>query len=810
MKNQNLKHLLFNKLRFLGFIILGLLANKSYGQFTVSGKIDQPDKNKNQFTEVLLLDKDSVIIKNDLIAENGGFALKINNNGAYTLKVKQLNHFLYKKNIQVNSDLNLGIISIENTKEIKEVVITGKKKLVERKIDRLVFNVENAIATAGGDALETLKITPGVKVQNDNVSIIGKGTVSVMLDDRLIQLKQEDLSNFLKSISADNIKSIEVITTPPAKYDALGNSGIINIKTKTAKKDSWNANVGTSYLQRSRPEGSVFGNFNYNKDKLTISSSLSYRDGARYSTQHDYAYFPDALWYTASPYVVKYKRFGGKLGIDYQLTKNWTTGIQYILNTNKPHYYGDVDTPVNSYNNNELLRYLKTYKDTRNKPVFNSINYYNDFKLDSLGRKLTINLDYFNFKNNDEKSYYGNSYIYTPYSEQYFLGNNNNIQKIDNFSGKVDVEYPTSFVNLSFGGKITTSKANNTIKFFNSGLVDNPITSYFLADNLFEYTENVQALYVSGNKKFNDKWEAQAGLRMESTQTKGNSLTLNQVTKNDYLKFFPTLYVTYKPNENNTLGLSYSRRIDRPTFNELNPNLYFENPFQSIEGNPFLQPAFINNIELTHNYKNFDSKIYYSNEENLYGQIAIADPITNNIRFTNENYVNTQRFGFAEGYTFDKLKWWNSNNSLDINYVKSISFIDILQRNQEGWSGRFSTNNDFMLNKGKTWIFNVNYWYNFAGVDGKFYKTGAMSNLSATIQYLLLDKNLRISLKANDIFRTEKIKVSSIVNNVYQKGIYYNDNQSVQLTISYKFGNQKIKSVKRSTGNEEERNRTGN
>ena len=220
MKNQNLKHLLFNKLRLLSFLAIVLLTNNIYGQFTISGKVEQADKNKNQFTEVLLLDKDSVIIKNDLIAENGNFTLKINNGGGYTLKVKQLNHFLYKKDIQVNSDLNLGTISIENAKEIKEVVITGKKKLVERKIDRLVFNVENAIATTGGDALEALKITPGVKVQNDNVSIIGKGAVSVMVDDRLIQLKQEDLSNFLKSISADNIKSIEVITTPPAKYDA--------------------------------------------------------------------------------------------------------------------------------------------------------------------------------------------------------------------------------------------------------------------------------------------------------------------------------------------------------------------------------------------------------------------------------------------------------------------------------------------------------------------------------------------------------------------------------------------------------------
>jgi len=790
-------------------ILLVLLSATLSAQMKITGKVVTSENNPVEFAEIILIANDSTAIKSELTNEKGDFVLEAQL-GMYKLQMRQVNIILFSKNIELYDDLDLGIVKVDNVTQLESVTIVSKKKLIERKVDRLVFNVENSIGATGGDALDALKITPGVKVQNDKISIIGKGSVSVMVDDKLIQLKQEDLSSFLQSISADNIKSIEVITTPPAKYDAIGNSGILNIKTKTAREDSWNANIGTSYLQRSRADGSLFGNFNYNIKKLTISSSVNFRKGARYSTQDDYAYFSDGLWYTASPYTLEYKRFGGKLGIKYQLSKNWTTGIQYLFNTNKQYFYGDVYTPVTDYNTTNIIRYLNTNRESRYKPVFNSINYFNDFKLDTLGRKLTINLDYFNFENKDEKLYDGISIINNPFSQQYFAGNNNNIQKIDNISGKVDVEYPTSFVNLSFGGKFTYSKANNNIQFFNSGLVDNPVANLPLADNLFEYTENVQALYISGNKKFDDKWEAQFGVRMEATQTKANSLTLNQITKSNYEKLFPTLYIIYKPNENSSFGFNYSRRIERPTFNELNPNLYFENPFQSIEGNPFLLPAFINNIEFSYIYKNWDSKLYYSNEENLYGQIAIADPTTNLIRFTNENYVNTERYGILENYTFDKLKWWTSNYSLDVNYVKSASFINVLQKNQEGWSGRISTNNGFVLNKDKTWLFNINYWYSFAGVDGKFYKIGSMSNFSATIQYLLLDKNLSISLRSNDMFRTEKIKVSSIVNNVYQKGIYYNDNQSIQLSISYKFGNQKLKSLIRSTGNEDERGRTGN
>jgi hypothetical protein len=153
-------------------------------------------------------------------------------------------------------------------KQIQEVEIQAKKKLVERKIDRLVFNVENSISAIGGDALDALKITPGLRVHNDKISMIGKSGMSVMVDDKLIQLSGEDLINYLKTISSDNIKSIEVITTPPAKYDAEGNSGIVNIKLKKTKPNQWSASFKSSYIQSTYPKGSVGGNFNYKKNKF--------------------------------------------------------------------------------------------------------------------------------------------------------------------------------------------------------------------------------------------------------------------------------------------------------------------------------------------------------------------------------------------------------------------------------------------------------------------------------------------------------------------------------------------------------------
>ena len=373
----------------------------------------------------------------------------------------------------------------------------------------------------------------------------------------------------------------------------------------------------------------------------------------------------------------------------------------------------------------------------------------------------------------------------------------------------MDIEYPLEWIDLSFGGKISNSKSLNDIVFFNSGLVDNPVINLPLSQNDFEYKEDIQALYISANKKFNDKWSLQIGLRMEATQTDSKSDNLNLSTKNDYTKFFPTFYLSYDATENSNFSFNYSKRIERPSFFELNPNIYFSNPFQSIEGNAFLQPAYIDNFELTNTFKNFVTKLYYSYEDNLFSQVPLADATTNIIRFTNENFINTNRIGISENYTFDKISWWSSNNSLDINYSKSKFNLEEEQEDQEGVNATISTYNDFNLNADKTLLMGVNYWYSFPGVDGIF-DTKSASSLSLSLQYLLLNKDLNITLRGNDLFKTSAERTTTTVNGVFQTARYYYDSRSFQLSVSYKFGNKNISAKRHATGNEDEKGRTGN
>nr|WP_315254424.1 TonB-dependent receptor [uncultured Flavobacterium sp.] len=792
-------------------IVLVLLSTTLSAQMKITrkitGKVVTSINSPVDFAEIILITKDSVAIKSELTNEKGDFMLEAQR-GWYKLQIRQTKKILFSKNIELNDDLDLGIITVDNVNQLESVTVVSKKKLVERKVDRLVFNVENSINASGGDALDALSVTPGVRVQNDKITIIGKSTLAVMIDDKIVQLTEEELSNYLKSIPSDAIKSIEVITTPPAKYEAAGNSGLVNIILKKAKKDSWNALIGSTCIQRKYAEGSVMGNFNYNKNKLSISSAVNYNDGAKYVNQDDYAYFSDGLWYTISPFKAKYTRRNGKISLDYQISPKWTIGSQFLINKNSRLTTDSPYLPVLDYDSGQIIRYLKSDGKIDQKPNIKSLNFYNEFKIDTLGRKIILNLDYFNFNNEDIKSYNGISVIEDPYSQKYFTGINTNNQDITNLSGKLDIDCPTKWAALSFGGKVSNSKSKNDITAFNSGIVDNPVISLPLSQNEFEYTENVEALYFSGNKKINAHWETQFGLRIEATQTKTFVANLDQSTINNYIKFFPTAYLSYVPNDNSTYTFSYSRRIERPRFNDLNPNVYYLNPFQTIEGNPFLQPAFIDNTELTYTYKKLESKVYFSYEENLFSQIPIADPDTNFIRFTNENYINARRCGISENYVFDKYKFWTSNNAFDLSYAISKSTLPIVQ-GQKGFNSRISTSNDFILNPNKTMLFNLSYWYSFPGIDGIYYRN-AMNSLSLTIQYLLLNKDLKISLKGNDIFRTEKDNISSTVNGIYQEGKYYYDTQYVQLAVSYKFGNKKIKVEKRATGNEEERTRTGN
>ncbi|WP_316738935.1 TonB-dependent receptor [Pedobacter aquatilis] len=792
---------------FMVFFVF-VFHNTSKAQFKIKGKVVTKQNSPLAYGEVILFSQESVQLKTILTDEMGEFSIETIR-GEYKLEINQFKQVLFTKNLELSADINLGIVEVAAVNDLGIVNISKRRPIVERKIDRLVFNVENTINSVGGDALEALKITPGISVRNETVTIIGKQSVRVLVDDKVIELATEDLASFLRSIPADNIKSIEVITNPPARYDAAGGSGLINIRLKKAQADTWNLSLGTSYLLRQeKGEGGVTGNFMYNKNKLSLSSSLNYRNGGESYNYQDYMTFPSELWNTKQVFRRDYKRLNGVLGAQVVAMPKWVIGFQYIANINRTNATRNTKSLVYVANNNKAFNEILALNTAVQKPEFNSLNLYNEIKIDTAGKKIILNLDYFKYNNNDTRPYIGTSVIDNPYSIQYFRGINDNAQVTNNYAGKIDVELPSKWANWSAGTKISISETDNKILAFNSGLVNASIKDMPQIGYRFNYKEDVQALYFSGNKKFNSKFDAQIGLRMEATQTKSFNAHSNQYLAYNYTKLFPTINLAYVSSENSTYRFSYGRRLARPNYAELNPNVTYITPFLTVRGNQLLRPYFVDNFELIYSYKKLESNFFYSAEKDVFNQIALPDLNNNDISLVYQNIYNFKRYGFIETYTFDKIGWWSSNNLLNINYLTTKT-IALSANDINGLNAYFRSNNDFNLTKAKTFLFNLSFDYFIAGNYG-IDKIKPFTITSFAIQYLLLGKDLRINFRANDIFKTDKYRFASTINGVHRNSNYYFDSRQFQLSINYKFGSNKVNIKKRQTANEDERARTGN
>ena len=800
-------------LLWLIILLLSLAnTNGAAAQISLSGQILDEHFVPIPFANIFAYaTKDSNLVQGSISDKSGHFRIEDLSIGSYALQISYIGYQTIDTIVDLKSSIDIKKITLkEAVNLLDDVEVVASRKLVVQKIDRLVIDIENSPKAAQGDALEILRVTPGVNVQNDIINMLGKSTVAVMINDKILRLSNEDLSNYLQSIPSENIKSIEVITAPPAKYEATGNSGLINIILKKGTSESWNAAIRMGFIQRKNANGWAGANLNYNKNKVSIATSIFSRKNNYYQDQDDYAYFDDGLWDTQSPFLAKIEGINGRFDMSYQIKKNWSIGTNYTFNQTEYDVNDSPNTIVTDYQSNETLRSLQSVSSMLIQPTLNAINLNNSINLDSIGKKVVLNLDYFNYDNPDVKEYQGISSINDPFSEQYYKGTNTNNQNVTNLSASLDFEVPTDKINIDFGGKVSWSKSTNDILFFNSGLLDKPVSDISITKNDFIYIENLQALYVSINKKLKGNWEIQLGTRMELNQTESSSINLNFHDKKEYIEFFPTFYLANTLSENNTITFNFSRRINRPQFFDLNPNIYFINPFQTIEGNPFLVPSISNNSEFSHQFKNLTSKLYVSFEDKLFAQVPLPNASSNVIRFTNENYIQTRRYGITEYLSFDKLSWWVSDNSANLNYSISKFFLEELHDEKKGFNFQISTSNDFTLNLKSTnkLLFNLSYRYTAPGINGIF-DTKWSGNFAASVQLLAMENNLRISLRANDIFKTDAERISATINDVFQEAIYYYDSQSINLSISYRFGNQSVFAKRNNPGNTDERNRVG-
>jgi hypothetical protein len=793
-------------LLFLFIVNSALLA-----QIKLNGKINNTSRQPLTGAVVALTNSDQTLQSDS----SGRFSFSLKP-GSYLLNITYTGYEQAQMDIQLRRDTTLQITLKPSNISLKEVSVTAARSTIENSTEKTVYNVSSSITANGTDALTAIGKIPGVRVNNDEISIVGKGLVKVMVNDRMVQLDGTDLARYLKSISANQISKIEVIKNPSAKYDADGNAGLINITTKQSKKQGLSGNVQVSDKQWLHNPANVYGtsnywmlnssaNVNYNTGKLSAYGSVNWDGDHELEGFETDVYYPGQTWKQTDTGDYRMHNVSYVAGFDYTLSPKTTIGASYLGGNNRYDGSDHVNNPVYGQSR-RLDSTLRTYADYHPVALSNSVNMHTVINFDTTGKKLMINADYFNYYRTDHSNFESNTFlpdgtVIPSANTRYF---DTNKQDINVYTLKADAEIPTKIGKLEFGGKLSFID-NYSNAFYYDVSSQGARTYNTNLSNEFDYKENTQSLYISLDGE-NGKWKYQAGLRGEVTQTKGYSFTLHQTTPYNYYKPFPSLLVTYQADTANSFAFTVGRRINRPSFWNLNPFKSLFTAYSYGEGNPYLQPEYNTNFELSHTYKNaLTSALFFNITDNGFFNVTVARPDTNLVYTIPLNFIKTYRYGISESLALHLADWLDNNNQATAYHTDAHSNLPYIN-SIDGFGFYLATNNTIYFNKDKTFAAALNFWYQFPEVD-HIGRSDAYSKLDIGFTALALQKKLNISLNLSDAFRSSASAITYNVNGIREKFTNFQINRFAQLAISYRFGSEGS-GKKRDTGNEDERGRT--
>ena len=743
------------------------------------------------------------------LADSGKFALSYKLDGSYIITASLIGYKTISRTIDLPKD-SLRLIMPEDSRQLGVVTISASKPIIERKIDRITFNVENSIVASGGTAWDALSKAPGVQAKPDNSLTANKKSVQVYMDGKPLNLSGDDLANYLQGLPSDMIARIEVYSNPPANFDAEGGS-VINIITKKAKVQGFNMTLNGGYTQATYGSYTASTTFNYRKDKINIYGSYGFTDRQYGRQQDDYVTYTtptsNSFWSSPGYNVFHSQTDNYRLGADYQLNNNQILGV-LVTGTNRT---GSIETntptTVTSNNKSILDSTLMTSGTTHSTSYRYDYNLNYNVKLDTTGRTLNIDIDYSPYRSTPDQYVNNTTYLANgSLAPDPFHIYTSTIQNINIYSGKIDYSYKLGKIwTLTSGLKYSSIQSRNLFDFYNAG---SPVPALVTANsNNFQYTENTAAAYTSISGSFG-KWTLDGGLRAELTNTRGYSQTLDSLNQQRYFKLFPTLFAVYKIDENNELQLTYSYRVDRPGYGLLNPSRHYATPYNYLVGNPDLQPAFTQSIEFGYTFqKEFNLTAYYTATHNLYSNITVQDNVNDLFYDTFENLGLSVNTGLRFSAPFHPANWWEITMMAEGYYQKEASNYLQGSYDYHKFSYDGTTTQSFTLNKKMGLKAEITAMYNAPGIQGIF-KNSQNSEVDAGIKANILHGQGTIKLAAGDIFYGNTYHIS--VNYLNQNNGFYqrNDTRNGTLSFSYRFGKNVAAARKRSTADEEEGKRT--
>ena len=801
----------------VALVFLSLLCSVATGYAKNEGKIkgrllDKTNHSPVAYAAVIVRTLPDSTVKFTALTDTlGTFSFELVPEGDYIVSTQMVGYKPAKTEriaVKQKEVHELGEISLENF-ELKTVVVNGKRPFIEQKADRTVLNVDGSINSVGESAYEIVKKAPGVYVdKDDKISLRGKQGVLVMINDKPTHLSEADLANYLKGLQGSEIEKIEIIVNPPARYDAAGNSGIINIKTKKNLKPGFNGSVNAGITQGKKTGGdgglnlnmrkgrlNVFGN--YNPGSYAGTHSIELDRWINYNNQTNYfAQKNDNSW--------RYNANSFGTGADFDITNNQTIGVlvRGYSNNMENDQQGNLYMFGNHTTADSILR-AENGNDGKYKNMSYNVNY--KIKIDTLGKELNIDVDYGTFTNRTDG--YNNSLYFNANgtkSRESSLLKSKSPSDITIQSAKGDYVQPlTKELRLETGAKVSLVETDNNLSY------QSYIATQWQNDpkrsNQFIYNENVMAGYASVSFDKN-KTSVKAGLRAEQTWSEGNSVTLKRDDKRNYLDWVPTFFVQQKLTENHSLGFTYNRRIDRPSYEDLNPFCYYLDEYTYAEGNPYLKPQYTNSFSLNHVWKNaVITTLSYSRTNDVAVQFITQNDSTSITKQTNENLNNLNNFSLNVSLNFNPASWFRTNNNFTGFYNKYERKAIAGNMSKEQASFNINSINTFTLPK--NFSVELSGFYNSKTVYGMF-EIANQYSIDLGIQKNFANNKATIKLSARDILGTMKAKAVAKYDNINLISRNTWDSQKVSLSFSYRFGQDDLKpSRQRSTGLDEQRSR---
>lgn len=794
--------------------LLFCLALSARAQSIISGTVRDSGGEAVAFANAILFNAvDSQMVKAEITDMDGLFNLTGLSRGTYRLKVSFVGYAPFESGeftLGDNAVKTFDSILLQPDENVLEAVeITTERALIEVQPDKTVFNVEGSVNATGNTALELLRKAPGVMVDNDdNIILLGKSGTKIYIDGKPSPLGGEDLAILLRSMQSSEIDAIEIITNPSSKYDAEGDAGIINIRLKKDKNLGANANINLGYNQGFYAKYNGTVNMNYRNKSVNLFGMYSLNSGTWRSTMDFDSYMDAFNTFTNSmnKYSGNYNSF--KLGADFFIDKMSTIGFIADGSLYNWSNYSNSISQIFDANTNMPLSDLVAGSEALgdNVNLHANINY----RFDNLeGNTWSIDGDFGKY-DNLSNSYQPNTY-YDPIADTTMDVNIYTSEaptSILLYTANVDHERKLGNGKLGAGIKFSYVTTDNTYDFFE--LINGIEVLDASRSNHFVYEENINAAYI--NYAFAiDKVNITLGLRAEQTNNTG-TLTSLQETEDDtvsrsYLDLFPSGGIAFNINQKNALRLNYSRRIQRPDYQDLNPFEFKINELSYQKGNPFLQPQYTQSVQLTHTYNySLSTTLRYSYTSDFFS--SLSDTASDGAGYIQTlNIGNQQVIGLNVSYPLSITKWWSTYTNTGVYTLHNAGVISegrTIALTQTSFNlyhqSTFSISDKFSLE--------LSGWYNSPSVWGAVFQTKANWSLDLGAQYKVLKDRGNIKFVFTDVFHTAPWDAVQDIDGLYMTINGSWESRQLRLSFSYLFGNEQVKEFKnRKTGIDDEKNR---